>query len=182
MDRKTLNPWIVASVALALALLLCDSNMLLVPFFHTRKPLLPSILTPIVDWMDLGPGPRIALADLFIWRIPLTILVTNLTILIIAQGRQWRPLWLAWVALSVPAAMLGSVLMACAASLMIYTSILPLPCAGAAFGLLMLAVAKRKGWRPLWPWWLIFLIPGSYVFLVLLALALARVGVVHHLL
>jgi hypothetical protein len=181
MFRQKLSPWILVSAALALALLLCVSDLLTLPY--TRKHLLPSIITPIANWMDLGPGPRSALAELFIWPIPLTILVTNLTILIIAQERQWRPRWLAWVAFSVPAALLASMLMAAAASLQyFFTSTLPWPCAGAVFGLLMLAVAKRKGWRPLWPWWMILLLSGSYVFLVLLALVLERFGVVHHLL
>jgi hypothetical protein len=122
------------------------------------------------------------LGELLVGPAQLAIFVANLTILIIAQERQWRPRWLAWVAFLVPAAMLASMLMAFAASLMIFTSILPWFCAGAAFGLVMLAVARRKGWRPLWPWWVILLFSGSYVFLVLLALILARVGVVHHLL
>ena len=72
--------------------------------------------------------------------------------------------------------------MAFAVSLQYFVWVLPLGLAGAVFGLLMLGVAKRKGWRPLWPWWVILLFSGSYVFLVLLALVLQRLGIVHHLL
>ena len=69
-----------------------------------------------------------------------------------------------------------------AAFLQCFAWILPLGLAGAVFGWVGLRVAKRKGWRPLWPWWLVLLFSGSYVFLVLLAWVLMFFGIVHHLL
>jgi len=144
----------------------------------TRKPLLPNVLPLIADWMGLARR----LGGLLFLAMPLAVFVANLTILILAQERRWRPRWLAWVAFSVPAAILASVLMAFAASLQCFAWILPLGLAGAVFGWVGLRVAKRKGRRPLWPWWVILLCSGSYVFLVLLALVLMFFGVVHHLL
>ena len=182
MDRRALNPWIVVSAALALALLLCVSNLLLLPYTHTRKPVLPSIMTPIADWMDLGPGARSALAGLFIWPIPLAILVANLTILIIAQRLRWHPMWLAWAGLAVPVAILGSVLMAMAASLPCFTSILPWVLANAVSSSVVFGVARRKGWGPSWPWLVVLLLSWTYVGLVSLSLLLRHLGIVHHLL
>jgi len=179
-NRRRLNLWIVASTALALALLLCVSNLLMLPY--TRRPLLPSILTPIVNWMNLGPGPLSQLGGLFIWPIPLAILAANLAILIIARKRGWYPLWLAWAGLAAPVAILGSVLMAMAVSLPCFVSILPLVMVVAASSALGLVVAIRKGWRLLWPWVVVVLFSGTYVLLVALSLLLYRFGVVHTLL
>ena len=180
MDKRALHPWICVSVALALALLLCASDLLTLPY--TRRHLLPSIITPVADWMELGPETCSGLAGLFIWPIPLAILAINLTVLIAARNRKWRPIWLAWVGASVPFAILASVLMAAAASLQCFASILPWGLAVAVLSLLILGVARRKGWHPLWPWWAALLLSGSYVFLVSLSLLLSRLGVVHHLL
>jgi len=157
------------------------------PFKRIGKPSLPtvlSVLPPIGDWMGFGPEARQLGGSLFL-VMPLAVFVANLTILIIAQERRWRPRWLAWVAFLVPAVMLGSVLTAFAIPLMLFTSILPWGLAGglagAVFGWVMLVVAKRKGWRPLWPWWLILLFSGSYVFLALLALVLMFFDIMHPL-
>ena len=182
MDRIKPSPWILVSAGLALVALLCFSNLLLMPYSGARKPLLPSVLTLIFNWMYLGLGRRSALAELFILPIPLAILVTNLTILIIAQELKWRPICRAWVALSAPAAILASVLMAFAASLPFFTSMVPWVLAVVVVSLLILWIAKRKGWRPLWPWVVTLVFSGAYVFLVLLSLLLYRLGVVHTLL
>ncbi len=185
MDRRKLSRWILVSAALAFVLLLCDADLLTWPFMRTHEPHLPtvlSVLPPIGDWMGLGAEIR-QFGQLLFLGLPLAIFIANLTILILAQERRWRPRWLAWIAFSVPAAILASVLMVFAASLQhFFTSTLPWGLAGAVLGLVMLGVAKRKGWRPLWPWWLVLLFSGSYVFLVLLAPVLERFGVVHHLL
>lgn len=174
MDRKKLSPWILVSAALAFVLLLCDANLLTLDF--TSKPLLPtvlSVLPPIGDWMGL-PEVSSALGILLLLAMPPAVFVANLTILIIAHKRRWRPRWLAWVAFSVPAAMWASLLMV---PLMVVTVIFPWGLAGglagAVFGWVMLRVAKRRGWRLLWPWWVILLCSGSYIFLVLLGLVLA---------
>jgi len=185
MRKRKISLWVLVSAALAFVLLLCDASLLTWTFTRKESFLLPSVLgvlAPIADWIGLGHDTCFVLAGLLIWPVPWGVFVVNLIILSLAQERDWRPKWLAWVAFLVPTAISGSVLVAFTASLRTLTSILPWFCAGAAFGLVMLAVARRKGWRPLWPWWVILLFSGSYVFLVLLALILARVGVVHHLL
>ena len=192
MNREKLSSWILVSAALAFVLLLFDASLLTCPFTKHEESFEDSLLFPIrvlaliANWIGLGhvlDGCRgFVWAGWLIWPVPWGVFVVNLTILSLAQERQWRPKWLAWFAFFVPMAISGSVLVAFTVSLTTLTSILPWPCAGAVFSLLMLAVAKLKGWRPLWPWWMILLFSGSYVFLVLLTLILARVGVVHHLL
>ena len=177
-NRRRPNLWIVASTALALALLLCVSDLLTVPY--TRRHPLPSII--VDNWMNLGPGPLSQLGGLFIWPIPLAILAANLAILIIARKRGWYPLWLAWAGLAAPVAILGSVLMAMAVSFPCFVSILPLVMVVAASSALGLVVAIRKGWRLLWPWVVVMLFSGTYVLLVALSLLLYRFGVVHTLL
>lgn len=180
MNRKSFSPWIATSLALAVGLLLCISDLLTLPY--TRNHLFPSMVTPIADWMNLGAGSRSVLADLFIWPIPLAILVTNLVILIIARNLRWYPIWLAWAALSVPVAILGSVLMAAAASLPFFTSVIPWGLAIAVLSALILDIAKRKGWHLLWPWVVTLLFSASYVFLVTLSLLLRHLGIVRPLL
>ena len=180
MDRQRLSPWILVSAALAMALLLCVSDLLTLPY--TRKPLVPSILTPIANLADLGSETRSVLGNLLVWPVPLAILVANLTILIVSQERHWHPRWLAWIAFAFPAALVASLLVAVAASLQFFTSIIPLGLAGAVLSLVMLGVARRRDWRPLWPWWVTLLFSASYVFVVVLSLALRHFGVVRPLL
>jgi hypothetical protein len=179
-NRRRPNLWIVASTALALALLLCVPNLLALPY--TRRPVFPCILTPIAGWITLDDGTCDLLSGLLLWPIPLAILTTNASILIIARIRGWYPLWLAWAGLAAPVAILGSVLMAFAVSLPCFVSYLPLSVVVAASSALGLVVAKRKGWGPLWPWAAALLFSGPYAFFVSLALLLHRLGVVHSLL
>jgi hypothetical protein len=175
--------YLVAAVAW-FVLLCCDAELLLMPYSSSRKPVIPSILPPLFNWLGLTTGSTFGRQVgwcLLLW-VPLATGLVGFLVLVLAYKNSWGPLWLAWSAVVIPTALLGSELMAFAASLPFFSSLLPAAVGPGLAASGLLALGSRRGWRHLWLWWLIAWIGGFYAFFVILARVLMHFGIVQTLL
>lgn len=175
--------WVYLVAAVAWLLLLCEGNLLLLPYSRSRKPVIPSILPPLFNWLGLtGSTFGRQLGWCMLLWVPLATALVGFLVLVLAHKNSWGPIWLAWSAVVIPTALLGSLLMGFAASLPFYTSLLPAAIGPGVVACGLLGLGRRRGWRYLWLWWLIARIGGFYAFFVILALVLQHFGIVHDLL